>query len=734
MKKRFLSILITVCMGLALLPVTAFAEPDGLEINETNFPDYYFRTIFVSEFDKDGDGFLSAEEIDAVTSIDCGYVGSLYSVKGIEQFTALTVLKCSGNQISSLDISQNPNLTELYCAVNQLTSLDVSQNPNLTILNCGANQLTSLDVGQSRNLTILGCGGNQLTSLDVSQNPNLIELDCSGNQLTSLDVSQNPNLTELYCFYNQRTFTDINNGMIDLSTLPGFDVNKTSNWNGGTVNGNILYVDDNAETVTYTYDCGNNHSEMFTFIIASNVPADYTVTYQYGDQMVSDTMIHGSDLTLQGDIFTKTGYKQIGWATTDGGDVSYELGGTYADKASITLYPVWSEMSDYAVSFSTNGGSEIQNKANVKWTDKVLDGIKAPTKNGFSFTNWMCGDVTVDENTTYADLAVDDTVMSVTLTAQYQVEEQRDEEKPVITGVEDEHTYCGAVQFTVSDNVGVASVMVGKDALTADENGKYTLDAGIGSVTVSASDKAGNVTSITVTVNADHTGGKASCKDKAICEVCGIPYGEVDSECHTELKHVPEKAATAAAEGNKEYWYCEDCGKYFSDAKAANEITLADTVLERTKPVIIDGDSAAVAEGEKVTMSFRSDAAFSDFIRVELDGEILDEKNYTKKEGSTIIILNADFVATLPAGEHTLSIVSGGESAGIATAKFTVNTKTAEQPSNENTEQSGDTVQTGDYSNPALWFALSFVSGVGLIAAMIYSKKRVKQMNKLCAK
>ena len=81
----------------------------------------------------------------------------------------------------------------------------------------------------------------------------------------------------------------------------------------------------------------------------------------------------------------------------------------------------------------------------------------------------------------------------------------------------------------------------------------------------------------------DHTGGKATCKDKAKCEVCGAEYGELDPKNHTGLKHFPAKAATKTTEGNIEYWYCEGCGKYFSDRDGTKEIKKADTVTAKLK-------------------------------------------------------------------------------------------------------------------------------------------------------
>ena len=235
---------------------------------------------------------------------------------------------------------------------------------------------------------------------------------------------------------------------------------------------------------------------------------------------------------------------------------------------------------------------------------------------------------------------------------------------------------------------------------------------------------------------AEHSGGKATCKDKAICEICGDSYGSLDPNNHTDLKHIDAKAATAAEEGNIAYWYCDGCKKYFSDAAATKEITKAATVTAKLPPKITDGDGAAVTQGEKKELSFTSDASFADFVRVEFDGTALEEKNYTKREGSTIIMLNRDFVAALSVGEHTLAIVSQH---GTATAKFTVKAKPTETatpqptvtPQPTPTVQPQPTVQpvspilrTGDTANPALWFALLIVSGGAAIGITVASRKK----------
>ncbi|MDD6057835.1 MAG: hypothetical protein PUB98_06210, partial [Clostridiales bacterium] len=116
-----------------------------------------------------------------------------------------------------------------------------------------------------------------------------------------------------------------------------------------------------------------------------------------------------------------------------------------------------------------------------------------------------------------------------------------------------------------------------------------------------------------------------------------------------------------------------------------------------------------------------SNAAFSDFIRVELDGKALDEKNYTVKEGSTVVTLKADYVATLSAGEHTIGIVS---TSGTAATTFTVNAKTVVNDDTNPDTGATTSPQTEDNSSLTVRFALLAVSAVGVMGAGVYRKRR----------
>ena len=78
-----------------------------------------------------------------------------------------------------------------------------------------------------------------------------------------------------------------------------------------------------------------------------------------------------------------------------------------------------------------------------------------------------------------------------------------------------------------------------------------------------------------------HYGRTATCTALAVCAGCGQSYGLVNSDNHTNLVKTEAKAATHLETGNKEYWYCDGCNKYFSDEAGTKEITLESTVLPK---------------------------------------------------------------------------------------------------------------------------------------------------------
>ena len=162
------------------------------------------------------------------------------------------------------------------------------------------------------------------------------------------------------------------------------------------------------------------------------------------------------------------------------------------------------------------------------------------------------------------------------------------------------------------------------------------------------------------------SGGKATCKDKAVCEFCKASYGSLDPNNHTDLKHIDAKAATAAAEGNIEYWYCEDCNKYFSDADAKNVITQAQTVIPKrhfsgsssssypiTVPDKTENGSVAVSpktasKGSTVTITVTPDS-----------GYVLEIISVTDKNGNDLKLTdkgNGKYTFTMPGGKVEVKV------------------------------------------------------------------------------
>ena len=192
---------------------------------------------------------------------------------------------------------------------------------------------------------------------------------------------------------------------------------------------------------------------------------------------------------------------------------------------------------------------------------------------------------------------------------------------PVISGIEAGKTYCAAQTVTITEKY-VDTVTVNGTEVTLDENGSFVLSPADGGQKIVVTDKADNTAEMTVTVNDGHTygewvsngdgthtrkctvdgctgsetkdcsGGKATCKDKAVCEVCGKAYGELDPKNHTALKHIPAKAATEDAEGNIEYWHCGGCDKYYSNKYGTKEIKKADTVTAKLPKSPPTGDNS----------------------------------------------------------------------------------------------------------------------------------------------
>ncbi len=166
---------------------TVLFKMTEIEINSTTFPDEKYRNCVLG-LTCGEDGYLTPPEIARETN-QYIYNKGIANLKGIEYFTALHELKCYGNQLTTLDLSNNKALKELRCQANKLTALDLSKNTALIYLHCNDNQLTTLDLSKNTALIELYCFNNQLTSLKLNSNMEVEKVYCYGNMLRGSSVT-----------------------------------------------------------------------------------------------------------------------------------------------------------------------------------------------------------------------------------------------------------------------------------------------------------------------------------------------------------------------------------------------------------------------------------------------------------------------------------------------------------------------------------------------------------------
>ena len=350
----------------------------------------------------------------------------------------------------------------------------------------------------------------------------------------------------------------------------------------------------------------------------------YTITFDTagGSEIAPITQDYGTAITAPADP-TREGYTFIGWDT--------EIPTTMPAE-NITLKARWkdTEKPTGEIIIGTNKWQSFLNKLTLGlfFKDSQEVTINASDNSGTVFVSYLVTNRDLSEEelgslvyraydepfliepngeyVVYAMLV--DESMNITYLRSDRI--TLDNIRPVIGGIENGKTYCEAQTVTINEKY-IDTVTVTGTPVELDENNSFILPAADGEQKIVAADKAGNITEMTVTVHDGHTfgewasngdgththkctvdgcngletkdcsGGKATCAEKAVCEVCGKAYGELDPKNHTNLQHISAKAATEDAEGNIEYLYCEGCGKYYSDKDGTKEITKADTVTAK---------------------------------------------------------------------------------------------------------------------------------------------------------
>ena len=417
-------------------------------------------------------------------------------------------------------------------------------------------------------------------------------------------------------------------------TAPTYAV--TLNTNGGTINnGNVTGYTYGvgatlpaADDMTYTghtfkgwYDNENLTGSPVTAIGGTGMGNkeywakweinQYTITVkpENGKADITITQDYGTNITAPADP-TREGYTFMGW--------DREIPTTMPAE-NITLKAQWKDIEKPTgeIVIGTNKWQEFLNKITfgLFFKDTQTVTINAADNSGTVFVSYLVTDqdlseaelqslvfsgyeepFRIDPNGEYIVYAMlVDARLNITYLRSDRI--TLDNVLPVIGGIENGKTYCEAQTVTIDEKY-VDTVTVNGTAVTLDKNNSFTLSPADGEQKIIVTDKAGNTAEMTVTVNDGHIGGKATCTEKAVCEVCGKAYGDLDENHHANIKHIDAKAATKTAGGNIEYWYCEDCDKYFADAAAIKEIKQADTVTAKlsgaAKSPQTGGDSGVV--------------------------------------------------------------------------------------------------------------------------------------------
>ncbi|MBO9584706.1 MAG: T9SS type A sorting domain-containing protein [Flavobacterium sp.] len=160
------------------------------------------------KIDSNNNGEIELSEALNVTYLDVKD-SNISSMTQLGNFSNLTDLNCSNNNLEVLDVSSLKKLDRLVCSSNLITDLTLSDLNKIRTLICAQNKLTSLNVTNLVNLAIFECNDNALSTLDVSNSSVLMELVCYKNKLTELKLPNSSLLWFFRCAQNLLPSLDI---------------------------------------------------------------------------------------------------------------------------------------------------------------------------------------------------------------------------------------------------------------------------------------------------------------------------------------------------------------------------------------------------------------------------------------------------------------------------------------------------------------------------------------------
>lgn len=560
MKKRILSLLMTLCVAVCFVPTLAFAD-------ET-------PTQTVVKIDVGGENVETTEyKIDDTGIILRSRDSVLYELTGT---TDKKISVWGSNNASDIDQA-------FYIKLNNVTvngGIIVENSPVKMVIDVSKGTTNKINRVSANNLTIKGSGILNASYFDVTQKTSYMP---SALHITDTTINVQCE-KKRSCEFNGPCVLD---GSANVTYVGGgiYAPLQVGVKNGDTTHS--LTLKDNAKLYCLQDDMGTPASASVNGLEIFNAPLlleGNSYLEAEGKDSISEYkgcgLISRNNITLKGNAAIKaTGY-DVGLSTAgnlevNGGKIiakSKDSNGIAA--ANVTIKNAEAEVEGYWPALYGSSAVSVENSKVTAEADDVA--IYSPVK--VTITNSIIKATSPDN---YDGIRGNTgTKISGSWIETSGDETFADEPNPITNSV----LFNGNNGKTIGNPQIPGDVTVGKD---------MTLDiAKDTSITVPNKKIFTNHGKIDVkgtftkaeggTVICDsHSGDTATCVKKATCDVCQAEYGDIDANNHEELKHVEAKAATKDQEGNLEYWYCEDCGKYFADKGGEKEIAQADTVIAK---------------------------------------------------------------------------------------------------------------------------------------------------------
>ena len=558
----------------------------------------------------------------ALAYLDCS-ANELTSLD-VSNNAALAYLDCSANELTSLDVSNNAVLTYLDCFNNQLTSLYLTNNTALTYLDCGYNKLVILYTPNNYKLTYLNCIYNQLQAIGVRNISELVNLECSYNQLTMLDVTQNNKLETLCCYNNLLEELDVskNTKLTGIACYSNmfkyyYDISKDGKTMDVTVTlkihehtyGDYVSNGDGTHTRHCTFDgctdtetencsggsatctrkavceiCGEEYGELDANNHTGEEVWEQTeTTHTKKWNCCGKLTVAEADHEFEDGVCTVCAYPcaHKDENTDHKCDICGETVSNHSDENHDHLCDICGKAITNHVDSNNDHVCDICGKAVTNHVDDDNNHVcdicgKAITNHVDENNNHVC-DICGKTVSNHVDSNNDHVCDICGKAVSNHVDDNKDHVcdicgKAVSNHVDDDNNHvcdtCGkAISNHVDSNNDHVCDICGKAVSNhVDDDSNHVCDICGKAVSNHVDDNKDHVCDICGETISTHTGGTATCKDKAVCEICGEAYGELNPENHTGGTHIEhEKAATCTEKGYTGDTYCNGCNEKIAD-------------------------------------------------------------------------------------------------------------------------------------------------------------------------